>query len=558
MWQRTMRFVWVVLGAALAVTVVQAQSAAESIAIQLLVPADAQVEFDGTKTSVTGESRRYTSPPVAAGQSYTYTVKVTAHGKSVTRDITVRPGAENQFDLRAEFRAVAGTSPAAKGKLTEEQAFKIATDAYIYGYPLVTMEMTRRVMTNAAEPKDSHAPMGQFFNSRAYPNASFRDVTAPNADTLYSTAWLDVSREPYILSLPDEGGRYYLMPMLSGWTDVFQVPGTRTTGAKAQKYAIVGPTWKGALPDGIKELRSPTSMVWILGRTYCTGTPEDYRAVHAVQDQYALVPLSAYGKPYTPPAGKVDPSIDMITPVRAQVNRMDAGNYFKLMAALMKDNPPAAADAPMLAELAKIGVIPGQDFDVRKLDPAVAKGLTRAPTAAQVKTMAHFKSAGTEENGWMFATKTGLYGTDYVQRALITTIGLGANRPQDAVYPTSEVDADGKAYTGAKKYVVHFEKGQTPPVDAFWSITMYDGEYFFVANPLNKYTVSPRDHLKSNPDGSIDLYIQHESPGKEKEANWLPAPTEHFILMLRMYWPKEKDPSIVDGSWKIPPVKPAP
>src|SRR5262245_12422588 len=180
-----------------------------------------------------------------------------------------------------------------KDKLTEKEAVEIATEAYVYGYPLVTMEFTRRVMTNVATPQGTHAPMGQFLRMREYPNAKFRDVTAPNADTLYSTAWLDLNAEPFILSLPDMGDRYFLMPMLSGWTDVFAVPGTRTTGNRAQVFAITGPNWSGALPDGVKELKSPTNMVWILGRTYCTGTPEDYKACHAVMDKYDLRPLSA-------------------------------------------------------------------------------------------------------------------------------------------------------------------------------------------------------------------------------------------------------------------------
>ncbi len=427
--------------------------------------------------------------------------------------------------------------------LTQEEAFKIATDAYVYGYPLVTMEMTRRVMTNTIESKDNHAPMGQFHNARTYPDAAFRDVTAPNADTLYSTAWLDLSKEPYILSIPDEGDRYYLMPMLSGWTDVFQVPGKRTTSDKAQKFAITGPNWKGDLPKGVKELKAPTSMVWILGRTYCTGTAEDYKAVHAIQDQYKLVPLSAYGKEYTPPAGKVDPNIDMKTPVREQVNRMSGGDYFKLLTALMKDNPPAKADAPMVKAMAKIGVVAGEDFDESKLAPAIAKAVGSAPKAGVEKIMGYFKEAGTHANGWMFTTKTGIYGTDYVNRALVTAIGLGANRPQDAVYPTSEADGDGSPYSGANKYVMHFAKGETPPADGFWSLTMYNGDYFFVANDLNKYTVSPRNDLKVNEDGSLDVYIQKDTPGKEKEANWLPAPKDKFILMMRLYWPKRKDPS---------------
>jgi hypothetical protein len=438
---------------------------------------------------------------------------------------------------------------------TEAEAAAIATEAYVYGYPLVTMEYTRRVMTNAAEPKGNHAPMGQFYKARVYPDAKFRDVTAPNADTLYSPAWLDLSKEPYVLSLPEMGDRYFLMPMLDGWTNVFEVPGTRTTGNKAQTYAITGPGWKGELPAGVKELKSSTNMVWILGRTYCTGTPEDYKACHAVMDKYELRPLSAHGKPYTPPAGRVDPAIDMKTAVREQVDRLDAAAYFALLAKLMADNPPAKEDAPVVERMAKIGVVPGKPFDASKLDPAVARGLAKAPRSAQEKIMAHFKTGGTVENGWLFTTRAGVYGTDYLQRAFVTAIGLGANRPQDAVYPTSTEDAEGKKYSGANRYVIHFDKGKTPPVNAFWSITMYDAGYFFVDNPLNKYTVSPRNDLKYNPDGSLDLYVQNESPGKDREANWLPAPRGEFILMMRLYYPREKGLSILDGTWKVPPVR---
>jgi len=453
--------------------------------------------------------------------------------------------------------AVAVMGVPARAELTEDEAVALGTEAYIYGYPLVTMETTRRVMTNTVEPKDSHAPMGQFYLSRTYPTAAFRDVTAPNADTLYSTAWIDLAKEPYVLSLPEQKDRYFLMPMLSGWTEVFAVPGLRTTGDGAQTYAITGPGWNGKLPEGVKELKSPTNMVWILGRTYCTGTPEDYEAVHKLQDEYKLVPLSAYGKPYTPPKGKVDPSVDMKTAVREQVNAMDAEAYFSLLAKLMKDNPPAKEDAAMVAKLAKLGIEPGKEFDASKLGAAAQKGLATVPKLAFEEIMGHFKEAGTAENGWIFTTKTGLYGDDYIQRALITAIGLGANRPQDAVYPTSEVDADGKPYSGAHKYVMHFDKGQLPPAKGFWSLTMYNGDYFFVENPLNRYTVSSRSDFVYNDDGSLDVYLQHESPGKEKEANWLPAPKDKFILMLRLYWPSETDPSIIDGSWKIPGVKAA-
>ena len=321
----------------------------------------------------------------------------------------------------------------ATNKVSLQEAQQIAEDAYIYGYPLITMEMTRRVMTNVREPEGTRGPMGHLLRIRSYPTAAFRDVTAPNADTLYTTAWLDVGKEPWVLSLPDAHDRYYLFPMLDGWTDVFQVPGKRTTGTGPQKYAITGPGWNGKLPEGVTQYNSPTSIVWLLGRIYCTGTPEDYAAVHKMQDAISVVPLSSYGKPYTPPPGKVDPNIDMKTAVRDQVNFMSSAAYFNLLATLMKDNRPAKADAPILERMALLGIVPGQSFDFGKLDPQVQKALQEVPKAGFEAIMAHFKMAGRVENGWLFTTKTGLYGTDYTQRALVTAIGLGANRPQDAV-----------------------------------------------------------------------------------------------------------------------------
>jgi hypothetical protein len=436
--------------------------------------------------------------------------------------------------------------------------FLLAIEAYTFGYPLVTMEMTRRVITNVAAPEGTKAPMGQISKLREYPNAAFRDVTAPNADTLYTSAWLDLGKEPWVVSIPAMGDRYALFPMLDGWTTVFQVPGKRTTGTGAQTYAVTGPGWAGSLPPGMKEYKSATNLVWLLGRIYCTGTPEDYKLVHELQDQVKVMPLSAYGKDYTPPAGKVDPAIDMKTAVRDQVNRMDAVEYFTLLCELMKTNPPYKADAPTVDKMAAIGIVPGESFDRSKFNPDFAK---RVPQIAFDRIMLHFKFSDGDVknvNGWGFTVKTGIYGTDYIQRALITAIGLGANRPQDAIYPTSQKYAGGligRDYVGTEKYVMSFEKGLMPPVDGFWSLTMYDANYFFVDNPLNRYSISVRQPLKANADGSTDLYIQNESPDADKESNWLPAPKGKFILMMRLYWPKEGDPSIIDGSWVLPPVK---
>jgi len=461
--------------------------------------------------------------------------------------------------MGASVAAMLASNPV-KAEESVVEAFPDAVEAYIYGYPLVTMEMTRRVMTNVEKPAGTRAPMGQFARIREYPTAEFKDVTAPNADTLYTTAWVDVGEEPWVLDLPDANDRYYLFPMLDGWTNIFEVPGRRTTGTGKQTYAITGPGWKGTLPAGVKEYKSPTAIVWLLGRIYCTGTPEDYAAVHKLQDEISIVPLSAYGKPYTPPVGKVDPSIDMKAAVREQVNAMSAEQYFNLLATLMVDNPPAGVDSSMVEKMARIGVVPGQPFDSSKLSSMARKSLAEVPKLANAQIMAWMQEgvvAGDMklENGWGFTVKTGIYGTNYMQRAFITAIGLGANRPQDAVYPTSEGPSLLTSYTGDKKYVMHFAKGGLPPVNGFWSLTMYDEGYFFVANPINRQSISARQNLKHNADGSVDLYIQNESPGADNESNWLPAPKGKFILMLRLYWPKDTPPSIIDGSWTIPAVE---
>ena len=416
------------------------------------------------------------------------------------------------------------------------------------------MEMTRRVMTNVETPSDHHAPMGQFYNAREYPNASFKDVTAPNADTLYSTAWLDLAKEPYIFSLPDESNRYYLMPMLSGWTDVFEVPGKRTTGTKAQKYAITGPGWKGKLPEGITEYKSPTSLVWILGRTYCNGNPLDYQAVHFVPGSVFPCSIEQLWKALHS-TQRQSRSKNRYEDFGAGPSEWDGcGDLFQNSGSTDERQPASESGRTDGRENGEDRDRSWQGFRHQQTRSCGCERLAKCSEGRQEKIMGNFKDAGKDMNGWQFMTKTGIYGTEYLQRAFVTAIGLGANRPQDAVYPTSQVDGDGKPYDGANKYVMHFPKGQTPPAKGFWSLTMYNADYFFVANPLNKYTVSPRNALKNNDDGSLDIFIQKDSPGKDKEANWLPAPAGKFILMLRLYWPQETAPSIIDGTWQPPAV----
>jgi len=440
--------------------------------------------------------------------------------------------------------------------LHTEEAVRIAVDAYIYGYPLVTFDMARRQQTNVAAPDAEHAPVGQLIKMRSYPAVDNHCCAAPNADTLYTIAWLDVSREPWVFGIPEMGDRYYIMPMLDGFSEVIQVASSSRTGGRAQTYAITGPGWIGTLPQGVTRVDSPTAMVWVLGRIYCTGTPEDYAAVHALQDRFTVVPLTAYGKPYAPPPGVVDPAFDMKTAVRKQVNALDVEAYFEYLARLLRSNPPTAKDAEMVARMARIGIVPGQDFDRSKLGSLDREAIKAVPKLALLEMAVHLKSQKTKD-GWLYFTAgVGNFGTDYLLRGMANLLGPGWNRPEDAVYPLSQKDAEGHEYDGASHgYVMRFQKGEMPPVEAFWSLTLYDTDFFFVPNAIDRYELSQRNAFVTNPDGSIDLYIQAESPGKEREANWLPAPKGKFSLVLRMYGPKQSPPSIMDGTWTPPPVR---
>jgi hypothetical protein len=440
--------------------------------------------------------------------------------------------------------------------LTAEQGRAIAIDAFIYGYSLITTEVTRVQMSNVPKVEGLHASTGQFINVPRYPPAEFRGVSAPNADTLYSIAWLDLS-EPQVFSHPDMGTRFYLFEMTDLWMTDFDSPGRRRAGGKAANYLLTGPGWSGTVPAGMKQIKCATQYMVILGRTYASGSPADYETVNALQAQYKIVPLASWGKPFNYKAPPVNPSpgFSMTDKPQAVINAMDTSTYFNIMATLMGSTaPPAAQDSPILAKMAQIGLEPGKPFDITKLDSATQAALKDVSKAGNERIFGNQENAGRKEHGWNITVGFGVYGTDYLKRATIAAFGWPANLQEDAVYPYTLVDSTGEKLTGANKYTLTFPKGQTPPVNAFWSITMYmiDGGWWFVPNPLNKFTVSPRDDLKYNVDGSLTLYFQAELPGKDKEANWLPAPKGEFIPMLRMYWPKPEKPSILDGSWELP------
>lgn len=446
----------------------------------------------------------------------------------------------------------------AAGAVSKEEAVEIATDAYVYGYSLITTEVTRVQMSNVAAPEELRGPMNMFVNVKRYPPADYRGVSAPNADTLYSVAWLDLS-EPQVFSHPAMGKRFYLFEMVDLWMNVFDSPGTRTTSEKAGTYLITGPGWKGAVPEGMTHIPVATQYMVILGRTYADGTEQDYAAVNALQAQYKITPLAAWNKPFTYQAPPVvaDPGFSMTAKPQDAILAMGTAGYFGLMARLMGHAaPPAAADAPMVARMAKLGIVPGKPFDMRTLDPTVQAALQDIPKRALEKIAANREKLGGLVHDWVITKGLGVYGTNYMKRAVVAAFGWPANLEKDAVYPYTEVDSTGAKLSGANKYTLTFAKGQTPPVNGFWSITMYeiDQGWWFVPNPLNKFTVSPRNDLTYNADGSLTLYFQNESPGADKQANWLPAPKGAFLPMLRMYWPKEQSPSILNGSWSPPPV----
>lgn len=429
----------------------------------------------------------------------------------------------------------------------------LARDAYLYLYPIVTMDVTRRQLINLPESAGIGAPMNTLVNIPEFPTADMKSVVRPNFDTLYSSGWLDLTREPMVVSVPDTGGRYYLLPMLDMWTDVFASPGWRTTGTKAGSFLVTPPGWSGTVPDGVSRISAPTPYVWIIGRTKTDG-PADYDAVHKIQAGYKITPLSAWGKAAPPPVKQtIDPSVDVKTPPKLQVDTMSGEAFFSYAADLLKLHPPHITDQPIVAQMKRLGIEPGESFDAAKLDAATRQAIEAAPAAAQKLMAEKLPTIARVANYWSMNTDTmGVYGNYYLKRAIITQIGLGANVPEDAVYPLNLADGEGKPLDGAgNRYTLTFKAGEAPPADAFWSVTLYDAEGFQVGNTLNRFALSSWMPFVTGADGSLTLYVQNESPGKDKEANWLPAPKGPFTLTMRIYAPKS---SVLTGAWNPPAV----
>ena len=436
--------------------------------------------------------------------------------------------------------------------VTPEEAFEIAKEAYIYAYPQVLVNKTGEVATNVEVPNFPTAPFNQIAHARAFPDDTFTIVVRPNADTLYSTLSFDVSKEPLLFHIPASQGRYYLMVFMDNWSEVFASIGSRTNGNGEITFAIVGPDWVGKLPDGVREYRSPTGKGLLIGRTQTNGK-SDYAAVHQFQDGMKVAPLSRFHSKEAAPKGTVSQTQDM-SPPPTQVDTMSGEDFFAYFTQLWAQNPPHGIDYPILDRLERIGLIAGQRFDFEKAPAHVKEAIKQAPAPALAEIKETWKISGHFSNGWRTnLTAIGTYGADYLHRAAVAYGALGANVPEDALYPTTFVDESGKRLDSGKRYILHFEKGQLPPVRAFWSLTMYDDKQLFSANELSRFAIGDRDPLLVNDDGSVDIYIQRDNPGDGKTINWLPTPKAgNFSMNMRLYWPRHEASS---GQWTPPPVR---
>jgi hypothetical protein len=425
----------------------------------------------------------------------------------------------------------------------------LAAEAYTYLYSLVTMEATRRQMTNT--PAGSKPGMGapdEFHHVRQFPPADFRAVVRPNFDTLYSSAWIDLTAGPVRISAPDTEDRYFMLPMLDMWTDVFANPGKRTTGTGARSYTLVGPGGAAGVEVDGPVIVAPTPWVWIIGRTQTNG-PADYAAVAAVQDGFRIEPLTPR------PEFHADPGADITTEPLRIVDGMSGAEFFAYASAPLAVNPPHATDHDVLARIARLGIAPGATFDPSRLAAGELEELEAGVADAKREIAGAVRRFATMANGWMLNTDTmGVYGNLYLKRAAVAQVGLGANPAEDAVYPLLATDADGAPVDGGKDYVIHFAADALPPVAAFWSITMYDAEGFQVANELDRFAIGDRDPLAYTADGSLDIYVQPENPGPDRVANWLPSAPGPSGITMRLYAPGT---SALDGAWVPPPVRPA-
>ena len=420
-------------------------------------------------------------------------------------------------------------------------AQELLEQAYLYAFPLVLMDATRKVSTNTETPNGTRAPINQFIHAEKLADAASRAVVTPNVDTIYTQAFLDVGSEPMLYGVP-QTDRFFNVQVLDAWTNtaaVLEAPGL---------YAITRSDWQGELPEGVQRINVPTNRVWTIARIVLSGQ-EDLPNVRAIQDKMQLMPLSAYQMDsWTAPAGTYDPAYDFV-PVQ-HVLALSPQEFFDTANQLMETNPPAAADAPVLRELAALHVGPGEKFDDKAL--GLFSGLRWKLMLLQLKGKLKAEAANyAQQMGqWIYyGDPIGDFGTAYTYRAMVALMGLGANTTDVAIYPKTDVDSTGAVLTGKKTYTLHIEAEPPTKEKGFWSVTAYGEDDFLIDNAIDRYCVNDRSGLHRNPDGSIDIILSKEAP--EDTTNWLPVGEGNFHLFLRIYKP---DTAALEG-WQPPVVR---
>jgi len=421
---------------------------------------------------------------------------------------------------------------------------RIGAEGYVFAYPLVIMDITR---DNSAV---TLGPTNALHRVRQFPHPEFKDVVRPNVDTLYSIAFMDLSAGPRVFEMPVNTERYEVMTLMNAWTDVFASLGTRTTGMQGGRYLIAGPGWQGKAPRGMTVLKSSTALVWLIGRTQTQGSA-DYPLVHRLQDglQLGPWPVTTGTAPPKPAdaAAQAAQTTQPLPPV-VQMRQLGTRDMFNRFMALMVANPPKPDDAPMLNQLARIGVVPGQPVTWNGLEHAA---VSMGRWLADFKIAQELKKPRQLVNGWSIPPRNlGNYGTDYNMRVVVAMIGLGANLPEDAIYPVAQVDSTGAALNGSHAYRLHFAATALPPANAFWSVTAYGHDDALIENPEHRYALGSLSPLVRNTDGSVDLWIQAKPPAAAQRTNWLPVQADAgFVLNARLYWPSTE---ALQGRWHMP------
>jgi hypothetical protein len=455
------------------------------------------------------------------------------------------------------------TIPTTTGSPTPAEARQIAAAAYVYGYPLVFMDALKEHQTAVPSPDPALglAPINQIIRAYQVPIDKFQFHSAaawPITDASYIGAWLDLTKDPVVLSVPASNGRYYIIMLEDTWTNDLLPVGPRTTGDGPGNFAIVGPGWNGTLPSDVTKIQSTTNAVFLAGRAQMNG-PADLPATAAFLDNVTLTPLSAWGTNYTPPAAvsvtsNVTPEA-LASAIATYVSNMTPDAFYGHMAKAMGGNPPYSVDKPVIDQIARIGIVPGRPFDWSSMNATMRDAITQGyqDGISQVNAAAANWPGAVVVNGWKITHNMGAFGTNYTLRAGLAA-GTGAgNLAEDALYWLSFTNATGVPYNGENNYVLHFASNSTPPVNGFWSVTLYDSRGYVVSNPLNQFAITSHSgNPRYNADGSLDIYVQKASPGADKESNWLASPSGGFMLLLRQYWPQE---SALNGSWVPPAVQ---